>query len=201
MSNELVRQGYNIIATKYTGYRNQFKSIKYLEKLNNLLKPDSTILDIGCGSGEPIDKFFIDRGHRVIGIDSSEKQIELARKNVPQARYIIKDMSELVEGEYQVDAVVSFYAIFHIPRENHQELFQMISSFLPEEGWILVSMGSSEGEGTEDDFLGVKMYWSRYGAEKNRNIIESAGFKVILDEIDTSAGERHQIILAHKGIK
>jgi len=58
-------------------------------------------------------------------------------------------------------------------------------------------MASSEWEGIED-FYGVEMYWSHYGPEKNREIIERAGFEVILDEIDTSNRERHQIILARK---
>jgi hypothetical protein len=42
------------------------------------------------------------------------------------------------------------------------------------------------------------MYWSHYGPEKNRKIIEEAGFEIIFDKIDTSGGEKHQIILARK---
>ena len=198
MSKDLVKQGYNKAAERYLENRDRFKNNKHLEKLNTLLRPGSIILDIGCGAGKPIDKFFIDRGHKVIGIDVSEKQIELAKRNVPQARYVVKDISNLRKGEYQVDAVVSFYTIFHIPRETHEKLFEKINSFLPKGGLVLVTMGSSEWEGTEEDFHGVRMYWSHYGTEKNRKIIERAGFKVILDEIDTSGGERHQFILVRK---
>jgi len=34
-------------------------------------------------------------------------------------------MSELKKDEYKVDAVVSFYAIFHTPRDKHLELFKI----------------------------------------------------------------------------
>lgn len=198
MKPDLVRENYNKVAEDYSSSRDQFKNNQYLEKLVKLLKPGATILDIGCGSGVPVDKYLIDKGFKVLGIDISEKQIELAKKNVPRAVYEVKDMADLKSGDYQVDAIVSFYAIFHIPREQHLDLFQKISSFLIKNGLILVTMGSSEWEGEEDNFYGGKMWWSHYGPEKNREIIKSCGFKILLDEIDTSGGEKHQVILAQK---
>jgi cyclopropane fatty-acyl-phospholipid synthase-like methyltransferase len=197
MSKDLVRKSYNKIAKRYMAVRDQFTNDRYLMMLNNLLEPNSKILDLGCGAGKPVDKFFIYHGHRVTGIDFSEKQIKLAKRNTPRARYEIKDIASLRKEEYQVDAVVSFYTILHLPRETHRELFDKINSFLPEGGLALVTMGSSEWEGIED-FYGVDMYFSHYAPEKNRAIIETAGFKVLLDEIDTSGGERHQVILARK---
>lgn len=179
------------------GARYQYINYQYLEKLNNLLEPNSVILDLGCGSGRPIDRYFIIKGHKVTGIDFSKKQIELAKIRVPQAEYLVKDISKLKLAEYQVDAVVSFYTIVHIPRETHQELFDKVNSFLPVGGLVLVTMGASEWEGIEA-FYGVKMYFSHFGPEKNRGIIEKSGFEVILDEIDTSIGEQHQVILASK---
>lgn len=197
MSKNLVRKGYDKIAFKYMLVRNQFVNTQYLEKLNSLLKPDSVILDLGCGAGRPIDRFFVNKGHKIIGIDISKEQIKLAKRNVPEARYVIKDISDLRKGEYQVDAVVSFYTILHTPRETHEELFRKIYSFLPEDGVILVTMASLEWEGIKD-FFGAEMYWSHYGPEKNREIIEKSGFEVMLDEIDTTGGEKHQVILARK---
>lgn len=69
---------------------------------------------------------------------------------------------------------------------------------MPKGGYILVTMGSSSWEGTEDDFYGTKMWWSHYDAKKNRKIIKEAGFEALIDEIDTSGNEKHQIILAKK---
>lgn len=198
MAKDLVRKGYDDIADKYLHGRDQFKSLPYLEKLNSLLKPNSFILDIGCGSGKPVDEFFVNHDHRIIGIDISKKQIELARKHVPDGTFEVKDMSKLREGEYRVDAAVSFYAIFHIPRKQHKALFQKIHSFLPKGGLLLVTMGSKEWEGTEDEFHGVKMYWSHFGAKKNRKLVEDSGFQILLDEIDKSGGEKHQVILAKR---
>ncbi len=198
MNKGLVREGYNLAADDYAKTRNQSSNIKYLKKFSALLKENSTIFDIGCGAGLPIDKFFIEKGHQIIGIDVSGKQIGMARRNIPEAKYEVKDMSELKKNKYKVDGVVSFYAIFHIPREEHQDLFLKFNSFLPVGGMLLVTMGANEWEGVDDNFHGAQMWWSHFGPKKNREIIENAGFEILLNEIETSDGKNHQVILAKK---
>ena len=93
--------------------------------------------------------------------------------------------------------MVSFYAIFHTPRESHAETLKTLATYLPPGGLVLVTMGVGEWEG-EEDFHGAPMWWSHYGADKNKEFIEGAGFRVIYEEIDRSGDERHQIILAEK---
>lgn len=198
MSNDFIKQGYNKTAEDYDAKRNQFNNNKYFEKLNSLLHPHSTILDIGCGAGKPVDSYFVNKGHKVIGIDISEKMIGLAKHNVPDAQFKVEDMSELKPGEYHVDAVVSFYAIFHIARETHQDLLKKINSFLPTGGLLLITMGSSDWEGTEQNFHGTEMFWSHYNSKKNSELVEKEGFKILLDKIDNTGNEKHQIILGQK---
>lgn len=192
-----VRAGYDKASYAYQAGRDQFNNEKYLQKLTKLLKPNSTILDIGCGSGKPVDTFLINKGHSVIGIDISKEQIKLARLNVPNATFHVRDMSKLQNGEFKVDAVVSFYAIFHIPRTEHEHLLNKIYSYLSPDGLLLITMGSSDWQGSEE-FFGVEMHWSHFGKDKNIQIVKDAGFRIILDEIDETGGEKHQVILAEK---
>jgi cyclopropane fatty-acyl-phospholipid synthase-like methyltransferase len=121
MTNELVKEGYEKAADNYAANREQFESIKYLEQFSKLIGKGKTVLDVGCGAGKPVDAYLIKQGFAVNGIDISERMIELAKKNVPHGFYEVKDMSKLKEGEYCVDGIVSFYAIFHTPREKHHE--------------------------------------------------------------------------------
>ena len=107
--------------------------------------------------------------------------IELAKQNVPEAEYKVEDMTHLKNGEYKIDAVVSFYAIFHTPSETHQELLHKINSFLNQSGYLLITIGSSEWEGKEQDFHGAEMFWSHYDSRKNREMVEEAGFEIIVD--------------------
>lgn len=193
---EAVRDGYDQVAERYLAERNQWESIPHLERLLDQLKANARILDVGCGGGVPVDRYLVDKGHQVIGVDISPKQIDLASKNVPRAEFEVRDMRDLEEGDYEVDAVVSFYAIFHTPRQSHGKT---LASFLPQDGMLLVTMGAGEWEG-EEDFHGTPMQWSHYGPEKNRQLIEPAGFEVLSDEIDDSGDERHQVLLARKRV-
>ncbi|EKD80314.1 MAG: methyltransferase type 11 [uncultured bacterium] len=110
---------------------------------------------------------------------------------------MVGDIQNLQIGEYRVGAVISFYTFFHIPKTNQGELLKTIATFLPKGGILLVTMGDLPFEGVHT-LYGAKMWVSQYGTAKNREMVESAGFGVILDEIDGSGGERHQIILAKK---
>lgn len=198
MSNDFVRREYNKIAETYLKGRDKFKNNKYLDRLMEMLPPGSTVLDIGCGAGIPIDSYLIDHGHRVIGIDISEKQIELAKKSVPEGKYSVKDMSMLRRGEYEVDAVVSFYTIFHTPRETHLDLLKKMGTFLKPHGLILITMGSSDWEGKENNFFGGEMEWSHYDSETNIKIVKEAGYEILTNEIDTTGDEKHLVIIARK---
>lgn len=198
MKSNLVKEGYNKAAEDYLKTRDQFRNLPYLQKLNAVLQPHSLILDLGCGAGKPVDEFFVKHGQRVIGIDISEKQIELARKHVPEGRFLVGDMTSLARSAYTVDAVVSFYAIIHVPRTLHREMFLKIHTWLRKGGYLLVTLGSTEWEGTEEDFHGVRMYWSHYGKDWNRHMIKECGFEILLDEIEVAGKEKHQVILARK---
>lgn len=196
-SRETVRQGHKTVAASYVTVRERFDSFQYLEQLSHLLPAGDSVLDVGCGTGIPIDTYLVGKGYKVTGIDFSEEMIALATRIVPEARYEVKDMTALKPSEHSVDAIVSFYAIFHTPRKGHENLFRVFNSFLRPGGCVLVTMGSDEWEG-EEDFCGVRMWWSNYGAEQNREILAGAGFDLLLDTMDTSANEQHQVLMARK---
>lgn len=198
MNIELVRQGYEQAAERYLAQRDRFASLPYLDLLIERLRPGAAVLDVGCGAGIPVDEYLVGKGFQVAGIDISEKQIELARRHVPDATYRVQDLSTLRAGGYEVDAVVSFYAIFHTPRQTHLQTLRAFRSFLPPGGLILVTMGSSDWEGEEEDFHGVRMYWSHYDRATNTKLIEEAGFTILHDVVDEANDERHQVVLAER---
>ncbi|MFH1694723.1 MAG: hypothetical protein ABH880_03145, partial [Patescibacteria group bacterium] len=64
-------------------------------------------------------------------------------------------------------------------------------------GLILATMGGGEYEGLEDNFYGTRMQWSHYGREKNKEIIEQAGFEILSNEI-TKGTEKHLVVVAKR---
>ncbi len=193
-----VHRGYDAAAASYAAARDPFQNTEHLEWFRDLLPPPANVLDVGCGSGVPIDRYLVDHGYDVTGIDLSAKQIELARASVPEAQFEVVNVLELKPREYRVGGIVSFYAIFHTPRGRHAEVLKTLATFLRPGGVMLITMGASEYEGREMNFHGVEMHWSHFGPERNCELVEAAGFDIQSDEIESVAEERHQIIWARR---
>src|SRR3712207_458761 len=58
------------------------------------LRPGTTVLDVGCGSGVFL-RVAADRGARVSGVDAAEALVRLARERVPGADVRVGDMEAL----------------------------------------------------------------------------------------------------------
>lgn len=193
---KFVQEGYNRIARRYHDDRDRFKDKGQLDEFTSLLPENARILDVGCGTGVPITRFLVDSGHKVVGIDFSEGMLALAREHVPEAEFYQKDITELDFDENSFDALTAGYCIFHVPREEHAGIFRKFHDILKTGGLMLVSMGSTEWEGTEDDFHGGDMFWSHYGPTRSLEIIKEAGFSIIFDRFVEACGEKHYWILA-----
>lgn len=191
---EVVRSGYNQAAERYAASRDRFENVAHLKRFVELLPPPASVLDVGCGCGVPVARYLVERGYDVIGIDVAPRQIGLARELVPGASFEVRNMLDLRAGEYRIDGLVSFYAVFHTPRGGHGELLRRFASFIRPGGVLLITMGAQEWEGTEPDFHGVEMFWSHFGADTNRLLVEAAGFDIQTAVIDENNGEAHQVI-------
>src|ERR1044072_3978756 len=67
----------------------------WLDRLAALLPTGGSVLDVGCGSGEPIARHFVEAGYRLTGIDSSPAMIAMCRARFPQHDWIVSDMRAL----------------------------------------------------------------------------------------------------------
>ena len=197
MNRDLIRKSYNQAAVAYAKDRSSWRSNKYLDRFTRELPKGAEVLDLGCGDGIPVTEFLTKKNFLVTGIDISEVQIQRAKRNCPRASFLVKDMSSLENGEYQVDAVIAYYSIFHLPRKEHLSFLKKINSFLNPSGKTLITMGDQDFEGFHD-FYGVKMWSSHYGLDKNREMIKAAGFEILFEDLDKRANECHQIIIAQK---
>jgi 2-polyprenyl-3-methyl-5-hydroxy-6-metoxy-1,4-benzoquinol methylase len=194
---DLLRAGYNKIALDYHQQRYLFDNRHEIDNFASLVCKNGMILDVGCGSGVPVAYTLSKKGFKVIGIDISEEMINLARKHVPKGVFLLQDMKSMDFDSNTFDGIISTYAIFHIPREQHLKLMKNFNTMMKKAGLLLVSMGSTEWEG-KDKFHGAMMYWSHYDSQKNVDIVKKAGFIILKDQVIESRGEKHQWILAKK---
>jgi cyclopropane fatty-acyl-phospholipid synthase-like methyltransferase len=83
------------------------------------------------------------------------------------------------------EAVCSFYAFNHVPRELLPTVFERVHEWLRPGGYFLVSLGANDTPEWTGEWLGTTMFFSGYPPETNRRLLEEAGFERVLDEVVT----------------
>ncbi|MFJ4347663.1 methyltransferase domain-containing protein [Pseudomonas sp. NPDC089401] len=64
---------------------NHFIDRKWIERFRSLLPRSATVLDLGCGSGQPVARYLIDAGVSVVGVDSSAQMLALCKCAISSA--------------------------------------------------------------------------------------------------------------------
>jgi len=190
----IVAEGYDAISERYLAWSDLRPSptrLRYLGLALELIPAGSDVLELGCGAGIPMTAALAE-GRTVTGIDISATQIAAARRNVPAATFKQADMTALEFEPASFDAVVAFYALTHVPRDEQGDLLGRIRRWLRPGGLFLASMGADDEPGDiEADWLGVDMYFSHFGAKANRRLVERAGLVIERAEIAVEPEDRH----------
>ena len=181
----LVADGYDRMADRYASWAASIEGDprdRLIARLVAELPPGGRVLDLGCGSGIPSTKGLADR-FEVVGVDFSIAQIERARSNVPNATFIVGDLTEVEFPDRSFEAVTAFFSLDHVPREEHAPLFARVARWLVPDGWFLSTFGLADDPDWTGDWLGVAMYFSSYGPDTTRSMLATAGFELVVDEI------------------
>ena len=191
---EIVRAGYDRIAGRYFTWSDANPSparLRALELALEAIPKGSEVVELGCGAGLPMTAALAD-GRRVTGIDISGAQIALAQANVPTARFEQADIVAYDRPAASCDAVVAFYSLTHVPREQLPGLFARIRRWLRPGGVFVASLGVEDDPGgIEDDWLGVPMYFSQFSARVNRRLLREAGLEIERADVVTEPEDRH----------
>jgi SAM-dependent methyltransferase len=196
----LVADSYDRIAERYVEWRaeqHREGAAPWVSLLKERLSPRSKVLDLGCGAGVPLTRVLAET-FEVTGVDISARQVELARRNVPNARFINADIVGVDFPRASFDAAVGSYSFIHVPRAQHEALFRKIFGWLRPTGVLLANFGIGNCEvDYDDDWLGVPMFWSSFDADGTRAALRRAGFELLIDRIETESedGRPHQWLL------
>lgn len=176
---ELVGIGYDAVAQEYAALEGdvEWPRMRWVARALSGSRHGSDVLDLGCGNGVPATRE-IARDHNVVGVDVSMRQIELARQNVPGARFVHSDALALSFAPSSFDAVVALYTFDHVPREHHATLYERIHTWLRPGGVFLLSVEPEAQDGSVHRWLGVEMFFSSYDADATQELIRAAGFTI-----------------------
>ena len=185
---QVVARAYDRIADRYITWSATVDDVareRMVAEFAARLADGADVLDLGCGAGVPSTRDLAKR-FRVVGVDASPRQVELARHNVPDGEFYVADMAELEVAEASFDGVAALYSISHLPREHHADLFAKIHRWLTLGGLFLATLGATDGPDWTGPWLGEEMFFSSHDADENRKLLRAAGFELDVDEVATT---------------
>jgi 2-polyprenyl-3-methyl-5-hydroxy-6-metoxy-1,4-benzoquinol methylase len=157
----------------------------YLDYLAGALQPRASILDLGCGMGEPILRYLVERQFTVTGVDASAAMIELARMRFPGTRLLVTDMRGLLLGQ-RFDAVLAWHSLFHLPHDEQRAMFTTFAHLLNSGGILMFTSGSEYGE-TWSDNGGEALYHASLDVKEYRSLLAQHGFELVHHAADDAA--------------
>lgn len=204
---DLVRRGYDAISRAYRGddgcaavssAEDVSRYAGWIDELAALLPAGARVLDLGCGAGLPATRELTGRGFAVAGVDFSAVQLGRARQLVPAASLVRADMATLQLAPASLDAVVSFYALIHLPLADQRALFGRIRAWLRPGGWCLLIVGAQAWTGVEE-YLGADMFWQHAGTESYLRWLAEAGLAPRWHRFVPEGESGHTLVLAQAG--
>ena len=200
---------YDRIARDWNNLRTDFRPGEkaIFDQILSSLPPKSRVLDLGCGTGRPIAKMFLDAGHRVLGIDESVSLLKLAKQRLgadgAEWRYgdlVEFEFSDPEVGDFEV--AICWDALFFLKREVHRRVLENLHRALRPDGWMAVTSGGSANPPFTDTMFGVEFSYDSFPPDEMRALVSGVGFEIVkADWLELPAGGREKgryVILARK---
>jgi 2-polyprenyl-3-methyl-5-hydroxy-6-metoxy-1,4-benzoquinol methylase len=144
---------------------------RFVERL-----PGRSLLDIGCGMGEPIARRLIDAGLQVTGIDSSPSLIALCRTRFPAHEWVVGDMRSLALGR-RFDGLIAWDSLFHLSMDEQRAMFRRFGSHAAPGAPLLFTSGPEAGEAL-GTWQGEPLYHASLDPSEYEALLAANGFAV-----------------------
>lgn len=169
----------------------------WLARFRRQLSPEATILDIGCGTGQPIARHFSEQGHAVTGVDSAPAMIALCRARFPKGDWQVADMRKLALGR-RFGGLIAWDSFFHLTPEDQRGMFPVFAAHAAPGAALIFTSGPAHGEAV-GSFEGEALYHGSLDPGEYRALLAENGFAVIDHVVEDPGCGGHTIWLAQHG--
>lgn len=141
----------------------------------SLLGDGARVLDVGCGGGTK-SKYLLARGLSVVGIDFSEKMVEIAARENPAGTFLTLDLkdSDQLPGEF--DGIFLQAVLLHIPKREVRERLQRLANKLKPGGYFYIAVKEKRPGGKDEEVVVERDYgysYERFFSYFTRDEVES----------------------------
>lgn len=141
-----IREHYERHAVAFDNARSTaFVEQNWLERFLIGVPRKGHVVDVGCGSGEPMARYLIDGGYRVTGIDFTAKMIALARTRFPRETWHHADMRTFtLDAEFH--GALAWDCLFHLEPDDQVIVLEKVARALRPGAPFLFNTGASAGQ-------------------------------------------------------
>lgn len=149
----------------------------WLERFATLLPERAAVLDIGCGMGEPIGRWLIEKGYRLTGVDSAPSLIAKCRERFPDQEWIAADMRALDLGR-RFDGIIVWHSAFHLQPDDQKAMFPIFAAHAAHGAALMFTSGDDSGVRI-GRWQGEPLYEASLSPADYEALLEANGFSVV----------------------
>lgn len=194
---EDIRGVYERQAAVYDAQRSRaLFEARWLARFAACLPKGGRVLDLGCGAGEPIARWFIAEGYRVTGMDFAPAMLGIVRSRWPGGDWRQGDMRHLDLDE-TFEGIVAWDSFFHLAPEDQRATLARMAAHLVPGGSILVTVGPDSSEAT-GSVGGEAVYHASLSPAGYAVCLEECGLRMtgfLAEDPDT---DKHSVLMARK---
>jgi SAM-dependent methyltransferase len=166
----------------------------WLDRFIALIPASGTILDIGCGAGEPIARHLIEAGYDVTGIDASDAMIGQCRGRFHGWTWTVADMRRLALGR-RFAGLIAWDSFFHLKPDDQRAMFPVFAAHAAPEAALMFTSGPWAGEAI-GRWHGQPLYHASLAGAEYRLLLARNGFKVVAQKNEDPGCGGHTVWLA-----
>lgn len=168
----------------------------WLERFASLLPEAASVLDLGCGHGEPIAAWLIQQGYSVTGIDTAPSLLALCRQRFPAQHWTESDMRGLALDR-QFNGIIAWDSFFHLGFDDQRAMFDVFRRHAAAKAVLMFTSGPDHGEAI-GDHAGEALYHASLSPKEYRRLLADAGFDVVAQKDNDADCTGHTIWLAQR---
>ena len=166
----------------------------WLDRFRALLTPAGPILDLGCGSAEPMARYLIELDHPVVGVDSSPAMIDVCRRHFPRQEWVVADMRKLAL-QRKFSGILAWDSFFHLCYDDQRNMFPVFREHASPQAVLMFTSGPAHGEAI-GSFGGELLYHASLDPAEYRSLLDQNGFRVVSHVVEDPDCGGHTIWLA-----
>lgn len=190
MTNKKLKDTYNRIAEEWhQDHQSDNWWQEGTDQFVSYLGKGASVLDVGCGGGTK-SNYFVIKGLSVMGIDFSEKMIDISSREVPQARFQVLDVNDIDKLDESFDGIFMQAVLLHIPKKKVDKVLSKAVKKLNPGGYLYIAVKEkAEGEIDQEvkkeyDYgYEYERFFSYFSANELRQHLKNVGLEVVYQDV------------------